>query len=94
MIKPFAKLFTYDDIGQVLAVIDDSDDGPEVKFSFTPHENLGVCSISSRFSNDDEGWAKADKLFDVLDAEAAKRVVMPVIKEMMERFGERLSGDV
>ncbi|QOC57903.1 hypothetical protein phiK7B1_048 [Pseudomonas phage phiK7B1] len=93
MIKPFAKLFTFEDIGQVLAVIDDSDDGPSVKFSFTPHENLGVCSVNSSFPDNDEGWASAEKLFAVLDADAARRVVTPVIKEMTERFGGRLGGE-
>ena len=96
MIKPFAKLFTFDDIGQVLAVIDDTAEhphGPELKISLTPSEHLGVCSVRLSFLDNDEGWEAAQKAFDELDEAGARNIVNPIIKDFGEKFGARLAGE-
>ena len=58
----FAKLFEFEDLGQVLVKLDDGDDGPEVRTYFVP-DGFGVCSIAMTFKPDyqDDKWAKAEK---------------------------------
>lgn len=55
--KQFAKLFEFEDLGQVLVMLDRGDDGPEVRLYFKP-DGLGVCSVAcSNFPGDeDEQW--------------------------------------
>jgi hypothetical protein len=96
MIKPFAKLFTFPDIGQVLGVIDDTGEhphGPELVISFTPSENLGVCAVRLSFMDNDDGWAAAQKAFDELDEKKARSITDPVIKDFGDKFGARLAGE-
>ena len=48
----FAKLFEFEDLGQVLVKLDDGDDGPEVRTYFVP-DGFGVCSIAMTFKSDE-----------------------------------------
>ncbi|HEP9000241.1 TPA: hypothetical protein VDU89_006973, partial [Pseudomonas aeruginosa] len=49
----FAKLFEFEDLGQVLVMLDRGDDGPEVRLYFKP-DGLGVCSVAcSNFPGDE-----------------------------------------
>ncbi|ATW57984.1 hypothetical protein CNR34_00051 [Pseudomonas phage nickie] len=94
MIKPFAKLFQFDDIGQVLVKLDEAEDpdtsGPEIVISFKP-ENLGVCAVKlSKFGPDgDEAWDKADKAFETIDEAFAYKTAKKVIDE----FNDMFAGD-
>ncbi|EPZ0818876.1 hypothetical protein ACXJPO_000186 [Pseudomonas aeruginosa] len=60
--KQFAKLFEFEDLGQVLVMLDRGDDGPEVRLYFKP-DGLGVCSVAcSNFPGDeDEQWDYAER---------------------------------
>lgn len=76
----FAKLFETE-IGQLLVKIDTSDEcKPEVRIYFEPPE-LGVCSIAWGFNDDDDGWSKADALFEKVDQDYAIRAVNRVSVE-------------
>lgn len=84
----FAKLFQYDDIGQVLVVIDQSEgekSGPEVRFSFTA-PGLGVCSIKFNFPDTEEGWDKAEECFNTASEITSYEVVRPTIDKFAEAF--------
>ncbi|MGU2655609.1 hypothetical protein [Pseudomonas aeruginosa] len=43
--KQFAKLFEFEDLGQVLVMLDRGDDGPEVRLYFKPD---GLASVQWR----------------------------------------------
>lgn len=63
----FCKVFRHEKYGQILAKIDANDDGiPEVRWYVQPPD-LGVCTIAVSFTDDDEGWALADKAFEKSD---------------------------
>ncbi|MCK1825986.1 hypothetical protein MX655_10575 [Pseudomonas aeruginosa] len=74
--KQFAKLFEFEDLGQVLVMLDRGDDGPEVRLYFKP-DGLGVCSVAcSNFPGDeDEQWDYAEKGFATVDSEGAHKIV-------------------
>lgn len=83
----FAKLFQYDDIGQVLVIIDQSVDNvsPEVRFMFTA-PGLGVCAIKFNFPDTEEGWDKAEECFSTASEQTAYEVVRPTIDKFAEAF--------
>lgn len=66
----FAKLFEFEDLGQVLVMLDRGDDGPEVRLYFKPN-GLGVCSVAcSNFPGDELvgpfGVHRGERLFGVV----------------------------
>lgn len=83
----FAKLFQFEEIGQVLVKLDDGDEGPEVRIYFQP-ENLGVCSTAFNFEEDQKGteWEKAEKAFEMVDEKTALSVVTELLK-VTPKFG-------
>lgn len=83
----FAKLFQFEEIGQVLVKLDDGDDGPEVRIYFQP-ENLGICSTAFNFEEDETGseWDKAEKAFELVDEKTALGVVTELLK-VTPKFG-------
>jgi len=77
----FAKLFQFDTVGQVLVKLDDEENGPEVRLYFQP-PGLGVCSSAFKFEADENGteWDKAERAFELVDAEKAEKIVMGVLE--------------
>ena len=75
----FAKLYETS-VGQVLVKIDDGD-GPEVRFFFEP-PNLGVCSVALKFSDDDDGWDKAETAFKKVDEAQAVSIARSTIEKL------------
>lgn len=92
--KQFAKLFTFEDIGQVLVTIDETEEadqhGPEIKIAFKP-ENLGVCCVKlGKFGKDeDEAWDKGELAFETIDEAFAYKSAKKVIDQMSDMFGEK-----
>ena len=84
----FAKLFHFEEIGQVLVKLDDGDEGPEVRIYFQP-DGLGVCSTAFNFKEDEEQteWDKAEKAFEMVDEKTALGVVTELLKTF-SKFGE------
>lgn len=78
----FAKLYGDDD-KQVLVKLDAADDGPEIRFYFQPPD-LGVCSVAVGFPDSDEGWDKAEAVFDATTEEGARRVVEKQMAQMAQ----------
>lgn len=79
--EKFAKLFEFDDIGQVLVMLDvdqDDDEKPEIKFYFKP-EGLGVCSVGTVGT---DSWEIAERRFNLLEADRAHAVVKAVIDQL------------
>lgn len=70
----FAKLFATENAGQILVLIQEGDSGPEIRV-FTRPAGLGVCSFAIEFTDDDEGWDKAEEAFEVIGAEEAQSLV-------------------
>jgi hypothetical protein len=85
----FAKLFTFDDLGQVLVKLDDEDDGPEVRLYFKP-EGLGVCSTAFTFNKNADGteWDKAEKAFALIDHNQAESIVREILKTIPAGLGD------
>jgi len=70
----FAKLFEFEDIGQVLVLRKtDDNDKPCVRYICQPEaDGIGTCSITVPFVDSDNGNAQADKAFEAVDEEAAR----------------------
>lgn len=79
--KQFAKLFDFEDLGQVLVMLDRGDDGPEVRLYFKP-KGLGVCSVAcSNFPGDeDEQWDHAEKGFATVNSQGVHEIVAEAMK--------------
>ncbi|MDV9031339.1 hypothetical protein Q7C30_004360 [Pseudomonas sp. RAC1] len=79
----FAKLFEFEDLGQVLVKLDDGDEGPEVRTYFLP-DGFGVCSIAVTFKPDeqDDSWAKAEKAFVMIDQDKARILVVEALAKI------------
>lgn len=78
MSETFAKIFESEKHGQILVKVDESNTGvPEVRYFFKPEE-LGICSMAVSFSDTDDGWSSADRLFDTTTIEEAENVVMKI----------------
>ncbi|HBO5663998.1 TPA: hypothetical protein L4592_005984 [Pseudomonas aeruginosa] len=86
--KQFAKLFEFEDLGQVLVMLDRGDDGPEVRLYFKP-DGFGVCSVAcSNFPGDeDEQWDYAEKGFATVDSEGAHKIVAEAMEVVPDRLG-------
>lgn len=81
----FAKLFEFADIGQVLVLIDQGETGPEVRFSFTA-SGLGVCTVKFNFADTEEGWDKAELLFEQADEAHSHQLLKPEIERLINAF--------
>ncbi|MFJ2548567.1 hypothetical protein ACIOVF_19135 [Pseudomonas sp. NPDC087612] len=77
----FAKLFEFEDLGQVLVKLDDGDDGAEVRIYFVP-KGLGVCSVAMTFKADGQAdqLGKAEKAFTLVDREKAHALVTDTLR--------------
>jgi hypothetical protein len=89
--KDFAKLFRFDDIGQVLVVLDESDaetrSGPELRFSFmTGNQMFGITQLITSFKDSDQGWDDAEKAFDGLTEETVRKLIDPTISQVNSMF--------
>lgn len=84
----FAKIYGTDD-DQVLVKLDEGDEGPEVRFYFTP-AGLGVCSSALVFNDDDAGeaWDKAEAAFANFDEQKAMAYVGKIKEKLASHFSE------
>lgn len=76
----FAKLFNDPEYGQILVVIQDGNEGPEIRFSARMDEfDLGVCSFAVEYDkNDSKTWALAEQKFKEIDLEKAQQAINPI----------------
>lgn len=80
----FAKLFEFDDIGQVLVKRDTDENGdPEVRLYFEP-KGFGVCSTAFGFEADENGdeATKAVLAFDLVDEVRAEKIIRGVLETL------------
>lgn len=77
----FAKLYGEDD-DQVLVVIQEGDTGPEVKISTVP-EGFGICSMAAQFSDNEQGWDKAQAAFDDIGEDEARQYASGIVKAVL-----------
>lgn len=83
----FAKLYRFDDIGQVLVFLETNDEGaPSLFFKVQP-EGLGICSCSLNFKDSGDGWDKAERAFADTDKARAEKVVRKSIFEPLNDAG-------
>lgn len=77
--RRFAKLFEFDDIGQVLVVQDQTD--PEVSFKFWP-EGFGISGPTIELGN----FEDSDTYFNRLDEKSVYAIAMNTL-EALKSFG-------
>lgn len=79
--EQFAKTFNTEK-GQILCLIQPADFGePEVRV-FAQPEGLAVSSTALKFTDSDQGWEQAQKLFDNMDSEKAIQLCKPLFDFM------------
>jgi hypothetical protein len=89
--KKFARLFEFDDIGQVLFVLDEGIDGPEIKIRAAEYRGIDLAITMSGYTDDDAGWDEAEGYLDTIDEIAAREsatLLFTMIDEMKEKFDE------
>ena len=78
--RDFCKVFTFDDIGQVLVINDENEDGnPSVSIKFIP-DGLGLCGPSFSWKSNDKGYEQCDKFFDSVTSDTAYSKAVEVVK--------------
>lgn len=77
----FAKLFSIEGVGQVLATLDEDDeDCPCVRFRIPDHRGMILtCALSVRTEDYDRAEAMARSMFDALDEDNVRKSVQPLI---------------
>lgn len=85
--EKFCKLFEFEDIGQVLVMLEEGDDGPEVRFTFQGGGLLGLCCTSfSKFGGEDvagdsdEAWSLAAKTLEETTEQIAYQLVTNALR--------------
>lgn len=69
--KDFAKVFATQ-YGQVVVFLQANEEGhPEIRM-FSQPQGLGVCSAAFGYDDSDDGWAAAEKGFELVTAEMAE----------------------
>lgn len=90
----FAKVYETEQYGQILALMQNNDDGdPEIRF-FAKPPGLGVSSIALSFgdSNDDESWDRQEKAWELVNEEAATGAVKSMF-DMLAETGLNFEDD-
>lgn len=83
--KPFAKLYYSDE----LALMQGVEDGPEISIYVDPGiPGVGVCKTGIGFGDEEGGWDKADKAFDLFDDEAALKIARKLIANIRQMLEE------
>jgi len=77
----FARIFHDPERGQILATLDESEEGfPGVKISTMPGK-LGVCSLAYYANNrEDASWEMAQKALDDMTVEQALSIAGPLFE--------------
>lgn len=89
MTKRFAMLVEDPEIGQVVVMQQRGDDGPEIAIFFHPGvDGMGVCNTSLGFDDDEDGWEKADMVFEQFDDEAVVKLARKAIDNIKAMFAE------
>ncbi|AEV24594.1 hypothetical protein Dsui_0174 [Azospira oryzae PS] len=84
--EKFAKLFETD-LGQILAMRQSGDEGPEIAFFFNPGlDCLGVCQFKIGYPDSDDGEGAADEAFKRIDEEAAVKATSAQIAYIKGMF--------
>ena len=88
--KPFAKLFQSDEIGQVLVTLHlTGEDTPELHITFDPNvDGLGISSTKVGFPDTDAGEELAQRAFDSVTEESAIGAARIAIANIREMFAE------
>lgn len=73
--KLWAKLFEIAGVGQVLALLDENEDGePVVKFLYEKDE-FGRHSFTFGFPKTEMGWTKAQAFLNTVDEQSAEQII-------------------
>lgn len=76
----FAKLFEFDDIGQVLVTTDTHDDNGKPLVALRCDWEGLTATPSWQFPDTDDGYDLRDKYFNSIDAEQAHKLASNVIR--------------
>jgi len=89
-VKPFAKLYQSDEIGQVLATLHlTGEDMPEIHIHFDPEvEGIGLSAAKIGFPDTEEGEELARKAFDLITEEGAIGVAQMAIANIRSMLSE------
>lgn len=77
--KDFAKIFK-SKYGQVLVVLDEGENGPEIEFS-VKCPGYGICTLALKFQDSVEGWVKAENALISIDEAQALGVAESIVTQ-------------
>ena len=77
----FAKIYEFDDIGQVLVKHANTDDGYEVKVYCEP-KGFGICSMALNFPDTDTGFKNSNKCFSAVTSHHAEKTARDIMAQL------------
>ncbi len=77
----FAKLFEFEDIGQVLVTLDSGDEGPEISIRVSVASGFQI----SGYEDNSKGWNTAEDAFQKISKEDIHPTAAGIIKSMLGR---------
>lgn len=86
--KNFAKLFEFDDLGQVLFTLSSGDDGPEISYRISSVHNVELCIKLSGYGDNEDGWNRADQVFNSITAATAKEMGAALKTQFLKVVGK------
>ena len=85
--KNFAKLFEFDDLGQVLLTVQNGDGGPELTYRIAGMHGGEPSMRLSGYCDNEAGWAKAEKAFEMLNEPEMKALGKKLEADVLEILG-------
>lgn len=83
----FAKLFTSDEYGQIVAISGDNSEGyPSIKVFMSPHPDANTCSVEPTWNNPDPEEAEKlrDERFAELNLEIAEELAEGIHNQLCQ----------
>jgi hypothetical protein len=79
-VSQFAKLFESKKYGQLCVIKDTNDESDPTLVVYCEPNDLGTCSSSISWNDNDQGWDKRDEIFNKLTLEQAESIAYQVFK--------------
>lgn len=89
--QKFCKIFETEEYGQIVALRESGNEGPEMRIYFRP-SGLGTCHARFGFTDDEAGEDKADAALANLTEEAATSVVSELFNHFSPAEREQPHG--
>ena len=93
MTEDFAKLFHFEDLGQVLITLDHTESGPCLTTRIGGFHSVHPSMSLGPFTDDEAGWSLARKGFDKITEEDARQGGEALLEVIHETVGKMVPAN-